>query len=103
MRFDLFCVRKTISGAGQNRRTDETTLWQDGKIFESQADLPEPKSGHGEIPVHFHLPADQRQCSERGNQTIGWRLEAKMPGANFHATFDVPVFKITDPAVSEGD
>jgi hypothetical protein len=98
LRLELLCIRKTTSGTGQNRRTTEKTLWQDEKIFKSQADFPEAKSG-GRIPVQFDLPPGQLQCSERGSETICWRLEMKIPGANFHATFDVPVFKIaTAPA-----
>ena len=96
LRLNLFCVRKTTSGAGQNRRTDEKILWQDERIFKSPADLPEPKSGGGEIPVRFDLPADQPPCAGRGNQEICWRLEMKIPAANFHATFGVPVFKIAE-------
>ena len=99
LRVNLFCVRKTTSGAGQNRRTDEKILWQDERIVKSPADLPEPKSGHGEIPVHFDLPADQPPCAARGNREICWRLEMKIPAANFHATFDVPVFKTAGDAV----
>jgi len=95
----LFCVRKTTSGAGQNRRTDEKILWQDGTIFKSPADLPRPKSGAGEIPVRFDLPPSQPECSERGNEAVCWRLEMKMPAANFHATFDVPVFRL--PAATD--
>ncbi len=95
LRLDLFCVRKTTSGAGQNRRTDEKILWQDEKIFKSDS----PGLEAGKIPVQFDLPPGQPQCSERGNEAICWRLEMKIPAANFHATFDVPVFKIiTAPA-----
>lgn len=94
LRLNLFCIRKTTSGEGQNRRTDEKILWQDEKIFKSQADLSGAKSG-GAVPVQFDLPPGQPQCSERGREAICWRLEMKISGANFHATFDVPVFKIT--------
>ena len=94
LRLELFCIRKTTSGAGQNRRTDEKILWRDGKKFKSSADLPGSKSGR-EIPVQFDLPPGQPPCSDRGNQAVCWRLEMKIPTTNFHATFEVPVFKIT--------
>jgi hypothetical protein len=90
LRLNLFCVRKTTSGAGQNLRTDEKILWRDGKIFKSNS----PGLEAGKIPVQFDLPPGQPQCSERGREAVCWRLEMKIPGANFHATFDVPVFKI---------
>jgi hypothetical protein len=96
---NLLCVRTTTSGAGQNKRTDEKILWRDGKIFKSGADLPESKPGGG-IPVHFELPPGQPECSERGNEAVCWRLEMKITDANFHATFDVPVFKIADDSAA---
>ena len=91
LRLELFCIRKTTSGAGQNRRTDEKILWQDGKKFKPDS----PKLEAGKIPVQFDLPPGQPQCAERGNEAVCWRLEMKIPSVNFHATFDVPVFKIT--------
>ncbi len=93
LRLEFFCIRKTTSGTGQNKRTEEKILWQDKKKFQSQADLPKVKSG-GEIPVQFDVPPGQPQCSGRGSETICWRLEMKIPAANFHAMFEVPVFKI---------
>jgi hypothetical protein len=93
LRLNLLCVRKTTSGTGQNRRTYEKILWQDGQIFKSQADLPRPESARGGIPVCFDLPPGQPECSAHGNEAICWQLEMRMPGANFHATFEVPVFQ----------
>lgn len=101
LRLEVFCVRQTTSGTGQNRRTEEEILWRDGKTFKSQAELNEAKSGHGGIPVHFDLPPGQPECSERGNVAICWRLEMKIPGVNFHATFDVPVFKAVEQQSAE--
>ncbi|HSY74291.1 MAG TPA: hypothetical protein VK810_02380 [Dongiaceae bacterium] len=96
LNLNLFCIRKTTSGAGQNRRTDEKILWRDKKIFKAGS----PGLEAGKIPVQFDLPPGQPQCSERGSEAICWRLEMKIPAANFHATFDVPVFKITTaPAI----
>jgi len=90
LRVELFCVRKITSGSGQNRRTEEKILWRDEKVFKpSSAGLEA-----GKIPVQFDLPPGQPQCSERGNEAVCWRLEMKIPATNFHATFDVPVFKI---------
>jgi hypothetical protein len=96
LRLDLRCIRETTTGTGQNRRTEEKVLWQDAKTFASQAELAGSDSGRGGVPVCFDLPPGQPQCSQRGNEAICWRLEMKIPGANFHATFDVPVFKIVE-------
>ena len=90
LRVELFCVRKTTTGAGQNRRTTEKILWRDEKIFKSGP----PEIAAGKIPVQFDLPPGKPGCAERGNEAICWRLEMKIPAANFHVTFDVPVFKI---------
>jgi hypothetical protein len=99
LRLNLFCIRKITAGEGQNRRTEEKILWRDEKTFKSQAGLPGAKSG-GAVPVQFDLPPGQPQCSERGREAICWRLEMKIPAANFHATFDVPVFKIAPAAAN---
>ena len=98
LRLELFCVRKITSGTGQNRRTDEKILWRDQAIFKSRAEVPESPSHPGGVPVHFELPPGQPECFERGNEAVCWRLEMKIPAANFHATFDVPVFKVRDSA-----
>jgi hypothetical protein len=90
LRLQLSCIRKTTSGTGQNKRTEEKILWRDEKNFKANS----PGLEAGKIPVQFDLPPGQPQCSERGSEAICWRLEMKIPAANFHATFDVPVFKI---------
>jgi hypothetical protein len=90
LRLNLFCIRKITSGEGQNRRTDEKIIWQDEKVFKPGS----PGLEAGKVPVQFDLPPGQPQCSERGREAICWRLEMKIPAANFHAAFDVPVFKI---------
>ena len=98
LRLELLCVRKTTTGTGQNRRTDEKNLWQDGTSFKPQADPA------GVLPVHFDLPPGRPECSKQGNEEICWRLELKIPAANFHATFDVPVFEpVRDDPVPKAD
>ena len=101
----LSCIRRTVSGSGDNQSTHENVLWQDEKVFKSEADLPEPEPGRSGIPVFFKLPANQPECDARGNEAILWRLEAKakMSGPDFSATFDVPVFKVAGAAVAEAD
>ena len=56
------------------------------------------------IPVYFKLPADQPESTTGNGDGIHWRLEAsaKLRGPNFHATFDVPVFKLPEtPALAD--
>ena len=98
----LSCIRRTVSGSGNNRSTQEIILWQDEKVFKPEACLPEPEPGHSGIPVFFKLPAEQPECFAHGNEAIIWRLEAKakMSGPNFAAAFEVPVFKVAGTAVA---
>ena len=101
----LSCIRRTVSGAGENRNVSENILWQDEKVFAPNASLPEPEPGRSGIPVFFKLPADQPECFAHGNEAILWRLEAKakMSGPDFAATFEVPVFQVAGAAVEPVD
>lgn len=93
MTLEISCIQRTVSGVGQHRRANEKILWNEQKVLKVPAP---PSSGGGTIPVLFDIPPNQPQSRLTGGETINWRLEAKMPQVNFHATFDVPVFKITD-------
>jgi hypothetical protein len=99
----ISCIRQVTTGSGKNRSTNDYILWQDEKIYSSQANLPEPESGHTGIPVHFKLADSQPQCFSRDNVSVFWRLEArsKMRGPDFRAVFDLPVFKVADAAVAD--
>jgi hypothetical protein len=99
----ISCIRRTVSGADENRNTQETVLWQDEKVFRPEAGLPEPEPGRSGIPVYFKLPANQPECYAHGNEAILWRLEAKakMSGPNFSALFEVPVFQVAGAVAAE--
>jgi hypothetical protein len=106
----ISCVRQVTTGSGKNRSTNEYILWQEEKIYSSQANLPEPEPGHTGIPVHFKLPDNQPESIADSGDGIHWRLEvkSKMRGPGFHAIFDLPVFKIagaeiSDSSVTEAD
>ena len=98
----LSCVRRTVTGAGKNRSVQESILWQDEKVFKTEADLPEPEPGRSGIPIFFKLPADQPESSGGGDDAVLWRLEAraKMSGPDFRAQFEVPVFHVAGAAVA---
>ncbi len=97
----ISCTRRVQAG----KNTKEYTLWQSETIYTTQASLPVPEAGHTGIPVHFKLPNDQPECYSRGNESVFWRLEAKtkMRGPDFHAIFDIPVFKIADAVAADAD
>jgi hypothetical protein len=96
----LTCIRRTVTGYGKGKEISENVLWQDEKVFKSEAGLPEPEPGRSGIPVYFKIPADQPECFSSGNNSVLWRLEAKakMAGPDFSAMFEVPVFNVAGAA-----
>jgi hypothetical protein len=93
----LSCIRRMTTGSGKNRSTNEKILWQDDRWL--RPDLPQTDLNATGIPVYFKLPADQPESTPGSGDGIHWKLEAsaKLRGPNFHATFDVPVFKLPEP------
>ena len=96
----LSCVRRTMSGASNNRRATEKVLWEADKWL--RADLPQSHNTHTAVPVFFKLPSQLPASSALPGDGIHWKLEtsAKLSGPQFHAVFETPVFNITQ---TEGD
>ncbi|HEX5398649.1 MAG TPA: hypothetical protein VFY06_06315 [Verrucomicrobiae bacterium] len=96
----ISCIRCTVSASGETQTVHQSILWQDEKIFNPKACLPDPEPGRSGIPVFFKLPADQPECFSRDNQSVFWRLEAKskIRGPDFSVAFNVPVFKVPGAA-----
>ena len=99
----LSCLRRTTSGTGKSRSTTENILWQDEKWL--RPDLPQTDMNATGIPVYFKLPPDQPESTTSYGDGIHWKLEAsaKVRGPNYHATFEVPVFKLPDTPVPGDD
>lgn len=95
----LDCIRKITTGSGKNRNTREHILWQSEKGLPRNS-LAQENRGTV-IPVDFAIPFDQPASdgSDTNNELI-WRLrvKAKVPGVDYSASFDVPVFQ-----TGEGD
>jgi hypothetical protein len=93
----LSCIRQTTTGSGKNRHTEETILWQDEKWL--RADLPQTDLNATGIPIYFKLPDNLPESTPGSGDGIHWKLEASatLRGPNFHAVFDVPVFKLPEP------
>ncbi|MCZ6918512.1 MAG: hypothetical protein O7I93_17185 [Gemmatimonadetes bacterium] len=93
----LTCVNRYTSGAGKNRSTSERILWQETR---TATDFEREWSGRGtRVPVVFRLPSDVRESDDRDpNNRIIWRLQvdADVPGVDYHAQFDVPVFRTAE-------
>ncbi|MDE3067666.1 MAG: hypothetical protein KGJ60_08960 [Verrucomicrobiota bacterium] len=99
----MSCVRRTTTGASNNRHASEQILWQDEKWL--RADLPHPEFNATGIPVFFKLPDHLPESTASPGDGIHWRLEAsaELRGPNFHAAFDAPVFKLLEPAAPSDD
>jgi hypothetical protein len=99
----LSCVRRTTTGASNNRQTSEKILWQDEKWL--RADLPQTNLNATGIPVYFRLPDNLPESAVSPGDGIHWKLEAsaKLRGPDFHAAFDLPVFKLPETPASSDD
>lgn len=93
----LSCIRRCVDP--NDSRVQEFIKWQDEKILKNDAIT--ATGDHRQFLVFFQIPAEQPECSRRGNETIVWRLEAtaKTSGPEFKALFDVPVFNVKQTAV----
>jgi hypothetical protein len=90
----LKCVRRVITGSGNNRNTTNITLWQADKNVPSGAVTPGPLGRA--IPIDFELPAEGLQTDHNNSSDqILWLLHAKadVPGVNYTDDFELPVFR----------
>ena len=87
-------IRSVTEGSGKNRSTREPIL--------SQQEHQVPAGSGDAIPVAFAVPADgvDTDTADPSNRVL-WRLEASasVPGVDYAAAFEVPVFKIVQTAV----
>ncbi len=93
-----FRRRSPRAGDQSHTTTVEVVLWQQNQPL-VQA-LPAEDARCSLIPVEFKVPADQPSSGdENPNYSyIIWRLEARatLPGLDYQARFDVPVFALED-------
>lgn len=97
----LQSLKNVTTGSGKNRSTQTTTLWQQTKLIDR--DLLDHDPRRSAIPIAFEIPADAEPTDESNpSVTHTWKLElgAEVPGVNYGATFDVPVFAV-EPEVQE--
>jgi hypothetical protein len=99
----LSCVRRTTTGASNNRQTHDEILWSDEKWL--RPGLPQTGSNATGIPVFFKLPDNLPESAVATGDGIHWQLEAsaKLRGPDFHAAFDVPVFKVAEAPAPADD
>jgi hypothetical protein len=91
----LACIRITTTTSGEDRNTTEHLVWHDEQSAPGPFEL-RPASRIA-IPVRFDLPAEAlpTQKVSVGDEIV-WRLEAAaaLPGVDYAARFDVPVFAV---------
>ncbi|MBN2591698.1 MAG: DUF3592 domain-containing protein [Sedimentisphaerales bacterium] len=90
----LSCINRVRSGSGKNRSTREHIRWQDECNIKRE--LYEYDPSRSVIPVLFQIPYDSPETNDDNSDSkILWRLEikAKVPGVDYAASFEVPVFK----------
>jgi len=93
----LSCVRQVVTGAGKNRSTFESVLWQADTNVPRELLMPGPM-GDAAIPVEFSVPSDAYESNHDDlNDQVLWLLHAQadVPGVNFSDDFEVPVFRLT--------
>jgi len=90
----LSCVRKTVTGSGNNRSTVQTVLWQADQNISSAALGMDPFSRT--IPVGFAIPSDAYVTDhDNSSDQVLWLLHAQadIPGIDYSDDFELPVFK----------
>jgi hypothetical protein len=99
----LGCVRQVTTGAGEDRSTHETVLWQADKNVQQGLLTPGPMSD-ATIPVDFSIPSDAYESyHDQPEDKVLWLLHAQadVPGVNYSDDFEVPVFRLTPASASE--
>jgi hypothetical protein len=90
----LSCINRVTTGSGKQRKTRENVRWQD--TCDIAREMYEYDPSRSVIPVLFQIPYDCLETSDDNpKDTIFWRLKvsAKVPGVDYAATFEVPVFR----------
>ena len=88
VRLQLRCVHITRHRRNGKTETRRNTLWEN----ESFIDASNPELRQGRLQIAFQLPRDQ-PVFNRGS--IDWELyvQARTPGTDYSATFDLPVIE----------
>jgi hypothetical protein len=97
-RFQLTNIRAVTSGSGKNRSTHESTLWEDERIVDPSGAMRSPVGTR--VPFELIVPPDaQTTDATDSNDRYYWRLSASadLPGVDYEATFELPVFSTGEP------
>lgn len=91
VRLTLSCTKKV--GSGDNQKT--VVVWQDERVIDRFLDAGE--AGRVGVPVDLTIPSDG-VISTDTKDDINWKLKAlaELPGTDYEAEFEVPVFRTTE-------
>ncbi|HYC71966.1 MAG TPA: hypothetical protein VEB66_12210 [Opitutaceae bacterium] len=95
----LRCVRRVTRGSGKNRHTSESVVWEREELVARDQWL--GAAGRTDIPVLFYIPPECEPWNdEDSDNQLVWRLSASaaVPGVDFSASFEVPVFATGETA-----
>jgi len=93
----LRCINAVTTGTGKSRSTTETVRWEDQETIARP--VGDQNTDGAAVPVSFVIPYDCPQSSDTDSDNrILWRLSvtAQVPGVDYSATFEVPVFRTAD-------
>lgn len=90
VRVSLTCTR--VVKSGEDTKTE--LLWQDERDIAKFLDAGEP--GRVGVPVMFTIPSHAQPTDD--DKRVTWTLKAKaqLPGIDYAASFEVPVFRTAD-------
>ena len=93
----LVCVQRIVTGSGKNQSVRETPLLQEEARITAATTM-RLATGGMRVPFSFTVPAGARSTEliNSRNQII-WRVEAsaELPGIDYAASFELPVFTPT--------
>ena len=90
----LTCVRRSVSGSGENRSVSEKILWRGERTMSRPLPGDDPERTF--VPVSFEIPPDAPTTTfdDAGDRVL-WILDAaaRAQGSEYRAEFQVPVFR----------
>lgn len=93
----LSCCNSYISGSGKNRRRTERNVWQSNGFAHTQS-----VRGGTELSFLFDVPDSLPESEVPADTYHLWRayLEADLPGVDLGSTFEIPVFRTGQKALT---
>lgn len=90
----LLCVNRITTGSGKHSSTREETKWEAESRVPFTSCTPGTYGG-SMVPVRFDIPDDAlRTNDDNPRNAILWKLQAtaELPGIDYHAEWEVPVY-----------